>query len=229
VTPATPAEPGTPGGPATPAEPPETPIPQDLVEDEDTADINPDTERGGSRAEFERSSVRSVSFQSDVQGNVRVQDLERVPPSDPDPPGRAATVVDINVPSEARNSPATVEFSVSNEKLEQTGVEPEDATVIRLSGNQWQPLPTRVEQTEEGISVQADVPGFSRFAVVDLDQTPTPTPTPTDTPTDTDSPTDPDEPTPTETTSSGGLDGFGLLISVVALAGAALLAQRRRD
>jgi PGF-CTERM protein len=53
-----------------------------------------------------------------------------------------------------------------------------------------------------------------------------PTPTP-DQGEPTESPTD--EPTPTRTQTDSGLDGFGLLVTIVALAGAALLASRQRD
>ncbi|TSD08637.1 PGF-CTERM sorting domain-containing protein, partial [Haloglomus irregulare] len=55
------------------------------------------------------------------------------------------------------------------------------------------------------------------------------TPTPTEAPTPTATPTlEPEDPTPSST-ETGGQPGFGLVVSVLALLGAALLALRRRD
>jgi PGF-CTERM protein len=87
-----------------------------------------------------------------------------------------------------------------------------------------------IEETEDGEVVE-------QVGTPTPTDTPTPTPTPTDTPTPTPTPTD--TPTPTETAtptatdtpteSDGGTPGFGAAIAVVALAGAALLALRRRE
>ena len=68
-------------------------------------------------------------------------------------------------------------------------------------------------------------------AQISAPSTPTPTPTeaPTPTETATETPTpEPEEPTATAT-ETGGQPGFGLVVSVLALLGAALLALRRRD
>jgi len=64
-------------------------------------------------------------------------------------------------------------------------------------------------------------------AQISAPSTPTPTATPTDTPTATATP-EPEDPTPSPT-ETGGQPGFGLVVSVLALLGAALLALRRRS
>ena len=98
----------------------------------------------------------------------------------------------------------------------------------------------------EGTQFTIEVIGLSTYvddhrAEVGAVSTPTPTPTdaPTDTPTDTPTPTDAptDTPTPTDAltdtpeptdTDDEETPGFGLIVALLALAGAALLAVRRR-
>lgn len=199
------------------------------MEAESEGDVTIDAETGTSRVEFDEdgdTDVRSVTFQGSVRGQARVQQLSEVPESDPEPPGRVVSLTEIQVPEQAEDTPATIELSIDRDRFDQQNIDSEDATVVRLSGGEWQPLPTEVDAGGERVVMRADTPGFSRFAVVDIDETPTPTPTTIVTESPTSTPTSPPE---TETTESGGLDRFGILVSAIALAAGALLAKRRSE
>lgn len=111
-------------------------------------------------------NVDSIAFDgTDQVGEIIVGDV------DPDstevnPPGRAVTVQEISVPDDATDRSATISFSVSADRLEAVGAEPSELTAVRLNDGEWEPLEATVsEETADGVTLQAETPGFSVFAV----------------------------------------------------------------
>jgi PGF-CTERM protein/PGF-pre-PGF domain-containing protein len=123
-------------------------------------------------AEFDTvENVRSITFEtSDEVGEVEVSDVN------PDTgtvntPGTGVTVQDITVPENARNTPSTIEFSVSRERLEAVEADAEDLRAFRGVDDGYQPLETSVdEEGEDTITVTAETPGFSVFTVSAVSQ-----------------------------------------------------------
>lgn len=95
----------------------------------------------------------------------------------------------------------TLRVGVGADRLDSLGATPEEVTILRQQGEEWQRLETRVLGRDDGtVQFRADAPGLSRFAVVvpaagsesaggatstptptsDAGATPTPTPTPED-------------------------------------------------
>lgn len=126
------------------------------------------SEGEGAKATFDAdSSVESITFESDdMQGTVEVTTQESEP-SDIEPsPGTAVQVSEITVPDDATDTPATVRMQVSADRLDEVDVAAEELRVTRLSGGEWENLDTTVaEETESGIVLEAETPGFSYFAV----------------------------------------------------------------
>lgn len=111
------------------------------------------------------SNVRSIAFDGTNQvGDVTVADVD--PESaGVNPPGAAVTVQEILVSGD-EDRPATISFSVSADRLETVGAEPSELTAVRLNDGEWEPLETTVsEETADGVTLQAEAPGFSVFAV----------------------------------------------------------------
>jgi len=70
------------------------------------------------------------------------------------------------IPSDALST-VTVRFSVSADRLDAIGVGADDVTLYRETDGSWEPQPTSVRSGgEDRIGFAADVPGFSRFAVL---------------------------------------------------------------
>ena len=118
-------------------------------------------------AEFDTvENVRSVAFEtSDEVGEVEVSDVNP-DTSDVDTPGAGVTVQDISPPEDARDTSATVEFSVSRERLEAVDADAEDLRVFRGVDDGYQPLETTVsDEGDDTITVTAETPGFSVFTV----------------------------------------------------------------
>jgi hypothetical protein len=64
-------------------------------------------------------------------------------------------------------SSVSVRFSVRADRLDTIGFGADDLTLYRETGGSWEPQPTNVESAgDDRISFSAEVPGFSRFAVL---------------------------------------------------------------
>ena len=120
---------------------------------------------GGSTATFsEESSVESVRFGDDVDGDVTVTELD--PADGAGAPGTSAATVDIAVPSGSETSPATVRSRVSADRLAAIDADASELRIHRLVDGDWEALETRaVEETSTGAILEAETPGFSLFAV----------------------------------------------------------------
>jgi len=64
-------------------------------------------------------------------------------------------------------SGVTVRFSVATDRLRALTVLPADVTLYRETGDTWEPQPTTVRSTGDGlVAFESELDGFSRFAVV---------------------------------------------------------------
>jgi PGF-pre-PGF domain-containing protein len=137
------------------------------VVSETTANVTTDPDTGTSAATFESgSSVESVEFGSDtVDGSVTVAEVSEPPEETGSPPGSPAVVADIQVPEGTEDRPATVRMRVPADRLAERAAAAEDLRITRFHDGEWQRLETRiVEETEAGVTLEADTPGFSFFA-----------------------------------------------------------------
>ena len=137
------------------------------VVSETTANVTTDPDTGASAATFDsESSVESVEFSSDaVDGSVTVSEVSEPPEETGSPPGSPAVVADIQVPEGAEDQTATVQMRVPADRLTERAATPEDLRITRFHDGEWQSLDTRVvEETEAGVTLEADTPGFSFFA-----------------------------------------------------------------
>ena len=138
----------------------------------DTPEATFDSEVPVEEVEFESSSggsgtstASSSDSDSTTTGSVEVAEVSDPPAETGDPPGSATTVTDIQVPEEMEDRSATVEMQVSDERLAELDATAEDLRVHRYADGEWQSLETRVaEETESGVVLAADTPGFSFFA-----------------------------------------------------------------
>ncbi|WP_434522840.1 PKD domain-containing protein [Halorubrum sp. AS12] len=145
--------------------------PEDLDEIEVTAaEIEvPETRSGGDQqvAEFDTvDTVESITFQTDQQvGEVQVSDIE--PDTNAiDTPGSVVAVQDITVPNESADTAATIEFNISQDRLNEIEAPPEALRVYRGVDDGQEPLETSVEAVGNNTTtVTAETPGFSVFSV----------------------------------------------------------------
>ncbi|TKX77076.1 PGF-pre-PGF domain-containing protein, partial [Halorubrum sp. SD626R] len=107
-----------------------------------------------------------IAFDStDQVGEVAVSDVDPAS-ADVNPPGAAVTVQEISVPDDATDRSATIEFGVSADRLDAIGAEPSELTAVRLNEGEWETLDTTVAaETADGVTLEAETPGFSVFAV----------------------------------------------------------------
>ena len=127
-----------------------------------------DTDAGQAVATFEGAeNVEEVALDTteDV-GEVTVSDLDPETADTEPAPGDSVALQDISVPDEAADTAATIEFRVSNDRLDATGTDAENLRAFRLVDGDWQRLETSVaEETDGGVVLEAQTPGFSVFAV----------------------------------------------------------------
>jgi hypothetical protein len=114
-----------------------------------------------SRAEFEDGPVETVELGAAVEGDVTVRSLDAS-----SAPGTPLTRFSVTVPEEARDSPGTVRLRADGSALDGAGVSSEELVVVKLGDGPPTPLNTTTFDTEAGVTVVADTPGFSEFAVV---------------------------------------------------------------
>jgi PGF-pre-PGF domain-containing protein len=111
-------------------------------------------------------NVESIAFDTTDQiGEVTVADVDPET-TDVDPPGGTVTLQEIAVPDDATDQSATIRFRVSAERLDAVGAPAEDLSAVRLTDDGWETLETSVaEETDGAVTLEAQTPGFSVFAV----------------------------------------------------------------
>jgi len=112
------------------------------------------------------TGVEGIEFGGAVEGDVGVVELASAPESTGRAPGAGVSVVEITVPEDARNTPATIRTRISADRLEETGADAEDLRLSRHSEGEWRALETSVVDRDGGdVTLAAETPGFSVFAV----------------------------------------------------------------
>ena len=166
-------QPTTSGGETTPGPAEEIDGVEDVSETEVVnqaeANISTDPETDAPEAIFDSGSpVQEVEFESGsgtTEGSVEVTEVSEPPAETGDPPGSSTTVADIQVPSGAEDDPATVTMRVSDERIAEIDAAAQDLRIHRYADGEWQTLETRVaEETDTGVVLEAQTPGFSFFA-----------------------------------------------------------------
>lgn len=128
-----------------------------------------DAEAGPTVA-LEGTSIEEIVFdERGAKGPVSVREFEAVVGDAPPLPEGVlvASASLVGVPPERREGSALVRAVVDPAWLEANGLGVDRLTVYRLpdGGDRWQPLPTEATETEEGVLVEAETPGFSQFVV----------------------------------------------------------------
>lgn len=130
-----------------------------------------DSEAGTATATTETSqNVESIELQTtDESTEVTVTDLDPDTPTETPAPGQSVSLQDISVTEsdgDASDTEATVRFRISNERIQERGTTAENLRAFRLVDGSWQGLETSVaEETDNGVVLEAQTPGFSLFAV----------------------------------------------------------------
>jgi PGF-pre-PGF domain-containing protein len=157
-------------------EPTDVPAPVEEIgaEPETVESVTPtvDADAGQTVAEFETAdTVEEVALDT-TEGvdEVTISELDTdtvESDTDTEPvPGDAAAVQDISVPDEAEDTSATIGFEVSPD---QVSGDAENLRAFRLVDDDWQALETEVvEATDDSIVLEAETPGFSLFAVSEV-------------------------------------------------------------
>lgn len=139
-----------------------------LVETLRIDDADPDTH--GTTATFNSTTIRKISFdESGVTGDVIVREFDS-PTEDAPPLPAGLQVVStaiLTVPSEQRNSGATLRAVVAPERVQSKYILPNRLGVYRLQAgaDEWESLPTETNEEEERLIVEAATPGFSQFVI----------------------------------------------------------------
>jgi iron complex transport system substrate-binding protein len=120
-----------------------------------------DSVEGTSRATFGNGYVEAVELGAEVEGDVTVETVDVG-----DGSGTPLRRFSVTVPEAARNEPGTVRVTVDSGTLNETGASGDDLLVVKTGGVPPLPLNTTVLDTDDGVTVVADTPGFSEFAVV---------------------------------------------------------------
>jgi PGF-pre-PGF domain-containing protein len=127
-----------------------------------------DEETGRTIAEFQTSeNVESIALDTtETVGEIIVSELDPDSQTETPAPGRTVSLQDITVSENARDTSATIRFRISNARLEERGTTAANLRAFRLVDGEWQKLETRVaEETDNGVILEAQTPGFSVFAV----------------------------------------------------------------
>ncbi|WP_192918580.1 PGF-pre-PGF domain-containing protein [Salinigranum salinum] len=106
-----------------------------------------------------------VTFGGAAAGTIKVSEMSSLTGSIP--PGTFVSAAEVTVPASLTETSSTLKFAISRERLDELGVDASALTVFRLHDGSWDSLETRVvDQDGDTVVVEADTPGFSRFAVM---------------------------------------------------------------
>lgn len=236
------------GGDADETQTEERLIAEETVRSQDARELtDADPDRAGVQVQFETQSVRELSFENEGvagSGTVDVRESEDVPDSVSRPAGQVRSAVEITVPDDVQDEPATIRVAVSADDIETS---PDQVVIERYDADAdtWTELETTAVVTEgEELEFEAETPGFSLFAVTETEApeptvtetTEEPTEMPTEEPTTEPEPTTEAEQPPTTTavdqttvqTTDTETPGFGAVIAVLTVLGTILAAARRR-
>lgn len=123
---------------------------------------------------FDDVLVTDIDFSNDeAVGQVLVTDLDELgPDSKASIPGPMVEAVDITVPDAEADESATVTFELTADDLADAGVDADSLVVAHYDAgaDEWTTLDTTVETDGDAVTFEAETPGFSTFALVDMTQ-----------------------------------------------------------
>jgi len=123
-------------------------------------------------AAFERTeNLRELTFDEapGLEGqDVTARESDTPPAQAPQLPPEQQSIssMTIGVPDEATDTAATIQSEIAIDQLEEIDADPEDLSVLRAVDDGYDELESEVvDQTEEKITIEAETPGFSTFAI----------------------------------------------------------------
>lgn len=198
-------------------------------------DTAPDTP--GTTVTVGPTDVQSIVFSNpEAEGLVTVDQSDNVPEAPKIGDNRqVVSTVTIDVPDEQTNQPATIEFSVSVDRITDAGGDSDDIVVLHAAEgtDEYVTLPTTTRSDNGEITVVAETTGFSAFvlAVGDTTENGSANATPTEDETmadtnGTEQSSDRSEANQTPAETNDSTPGFSALTALIALVAAALFATR---
>lgn len=217
----------TPGGTSTPASTPNQQSQSAIAESVTKEIVDENSQKQGVNVQVDTETLREITFNDEsvqVAGEITVQRRSSPPSAISQQFGsdNVVTSVSIDVPPAATESQATLRFELSQATASE--VSPDRLGVVRMVDGGLQLLPTDVETTSNGLVVTAETPGFSEFAVVQLEQSTTGDTTETSTQTDDGAITPNTQTTGSETNTTTSGNGSTHLGTILVLAMLAVIA-----
>lgn len=198
-------------------------------------DTAPDTP--GTTVTVGPTDVQSIVFSNpEAEGLVTVDQSDNVPEAlNLGDNRQVVSTVTIDVPDEQTDQPATIEFSVSVDRITDAGGDSDDIVVLHAAEgtDEYVTLPTTTRSDNGEITVVAETTGFSAFvlAVGDTTENGSANATPTEDETmadtnGTEQSSDRSEANQTPAETNDSTPGFSALTALIALVAAALFATR---
>lgn len=123
-------------------------------------------ERDGVTVGFENVTLDRITFVEGAAGEATVVEMEDLPEGVSETPGDLLSVLDITVPGNLSDDPATVRFTLTESDLESVGAAPESIRLGHYTDGGWDIHQPELVATEGGEYVyESEVPGFSLYAV----------------------------------------------------------------
>ena len=128
-----------------------------------------DDDLGLSQVRFtDATDVESVTWSDrEIDGTVTATAYTTPPEAVGAAPGAMLSLSQISVPDEGQDGPATVQFSLQSDQLDDVDASADDLQVYHFADGEWAQLETDLIETDsdDDILVQAEVDSFSYFAV----------------------------------------------------------------
>lgn len=114
------------------------------------------------------AGVASITWDtSDIPTeDVGVETYNETPDAIDPVPGAMISVSEVLVPADASDTPAMIELRADRERLTTITADVADLQIVRYTDGNWEPLSTTVsEETDDTVTLEAETPGFSFFAI----------------------------------------------------------------
>jgi len=115
----------------------------------------------------EASRIISITWDTvEVAGDVSAVTLNTTAPETGPAPGALVSVSQVTAPANVTDTPATIQLRASTTRIDEVGATAENLHVYRFTDGEWQQLDTTIiEESAESVTLQAETPGLSYFAV----------------------------------------------------------------
>jgi len=128
---------------------------------DDSVGVHP-TRGTGNGVRFERIEVTGIDSDASLTFESHFSEVSETPPADVEP----LSYLTVTEQSGTSNASATVSFTVSKDRLEERGLEPDEVALYEQRGDEWTAVETTVRNESDGeYHFEADVTSLSRLAV----------------------------------------------------------------